>query len=218
MIKLPDDMRIQIKTDRIAEKLDEMADICEYWKKHRSKGRTPNAIRGALVYLSQEVSTLNFFDKEAPELFPGTPGRAVGSWEEGGSMNKEDGGPNVKRTERGWAGHFIGGHSCLYRRNTLLECGDYRIVVSTVGGYKYRDKIEPIGTGGRFYETMAFKAKKDGPYWEADVNEQLSFENKWAICADSSDALPNDVDNLADQMHEAVVSELADAMSAGVNQ
>lgn len=63
-MKLPDDMRIQIKTDRIAEKLDEMADICEYWKKHRSKGSTPQGIKAALVYLSQEVSALNFFDKE----------------------------------------------------------------------------------------------------------------------------------------------------------
>lgn len=71
-MRSPDDMRIEIKIDHIAEKLDEMADLCEYWKKHRSKGRMPNAIRGALVYLSQEVAVLNSVSEEAPELFPGT--------------------------------------------------------------------------------------------------------------------------------------------------
>ena len=71
-MRRPDEMRVQIQNDRIAEKLDEMADLCEYWKKHRSKGRNPDAIRGALVYLSQEVAALNFACDEAPELFPGT--------------------------------------------------------------------------------------------------------------------------------------------------
>ena len=114
----------------------------------------------------------------------------------------------AKRTERGWAGHFICGHGCLFRRNTLIESGENRIVVSTVGGYRYNEKIETIGAGGRYYETMAFKAKKEGPYFEADVSEELSFESEGAICAESPDELPDDVDNRADQMHEAVVAEL----------
>lgn len=115
----------------------------------------------------------------------------------------------AKRTERGWAGHFICALSCMFRRNTLLENGDEKIVVSTVGGYRYNDKLETIGAGGRYYETMAFKAKKEGPYFEADVSEQLSFDSEWAICAESPEELPDDVDNQADQMHEAVVSELS---------
>lgn len=114
----------------------------------------------------------------------------------------------VTRTERGWAGHFICAPSCLFRRNTLLELGKKRIVVSTVGGYRYNEKIETIGAGGRYYETMAFKAKKDGAYWEADISKQLCFESEWAICAPSPDNLPKDVDDEADQMHEAVVAEL----------
>lgn len=118
----------------------------------------------------------------------------------------------VKRTERGWAGHFICGDSCLFRRNTLIESGEDRIVVSTVGAYRSKEQIEPIGAGGRYYETMAFKAKQEGPYFEADVSDQLSFESEWAICAESPDGLPDDVDNRADQMHEAVVAELTDGM------
>ena len=118
----------------------------------------------------------------------------------------------IKRTERGWAGHFSCGNSCLFRRNTLIEIGENRIVVSTVGAYRSKENIETLGAGGRYYEPMAFKAKKEGPYFEADVSEQLSFENEWSICADSAEELPNDVDNLADKMHEAAVDELIDGM------
>ena len=121
----------------------------------------------------------------------------------------------VKRTERGWAGHFICCKDCLFRRNTLLEKGEEKIVVSTVGGYRYNDKLDTIGSGGRYYETMAFKAHKEGPYWEANVGEQISFESEWDICAASPDDLPNDVDNRADRMHEAVVEELSNKLLIG---
>lgn len=116
---------------------------------------------------------------------------------------------SVKRTERGWAGHFICGHKCLFRRNTLIENGRKKIVVSTVGGMRTGENtIETIGAFGRYYETMAFKARKEGPYWEIDVGKQISFESEWSICADNVADLPSDVDNKADQMHETVVAEL----------
>jgi hypothetical protein len=70
----------------------------------------------------------------------------------------------VKRTERGWGGYFICAKYCRFRRNTLLQYGDRRIVVSTVGNYHTQDgKLETIGAFGRYYETMAFEAQKEGP-------------------------------------------------------
>lgn len=50
---------IEIRRDLVAEKLDEMADICEHWKRNREKGREPNAIRYALMSLAEEVITLD---------------------------------------------------------------------------------------------------------------------------------------------------------------
>lgn len=121
----------------------------------------------------------------------------------------------VKRTERGWPGHYILGERCLFRRNTLLEFGDVSIVVSTVGGLQSRDgkdrKPETIGVG-RYYETMAFHAHKDGAYIEADVlRGQISFESPWRL--DRWDA--DDIDNQADAMHEAVAAELSARMLSG---
>lgn len=114
-----------------------------------------------------------------------------------------------KITERGWAGHFICAHRCLFRRNTLIDFGRKKIVVSTVGMMRLGEgQFDTIGAGGRYYETMAFFARKEGPYWDADVSKQINFESEWAICADSVKKLPADADNKADEMHNAVVSEL----------
>ncbi len=69
----------------------------------------------------------------------------------------------IKRTERGWAGHFICGDRCRFRRNTLLEFGDVRIIVSTVGAMYVDGKLDSIGVD-RYYETMAFHAEHDGQW------------------------------------------------------
>src|SRR4030065_2924295 len=91
----------------------------------------------------------------------------------------------TKRTERGWPGHFICAPGCMFRRNTLLENGEKRIIVSTVGCYYYNDKLTNIGANDRYYETMAFKAEKEGPYFDADVSKKISFDSEWEICANS---------------------------------
>ena len=116
----------------------------------------------------------------------------------------------VKVTERGWAGHFIAADACKFRRNTLLEYKDKKWIVSTVGAMpankysleKNENGFMTIGLG-RYYETMAFEAKKNGIYWDADVEKQIFFENDWALneCNFNSDQKAN-------EMHENVVEEL----------
>ena len=117
----------------------------------------------------------------------------------------------VSRTERGWAGHFICAHRCYFRRNTLLEYGDIRIVVSTVGmmedALKGKNSFSMIGYN-RNFETMAFHAKYDGRYWDADVQKEVSFDSPWSI--DEIDA-----EDKANDMHENVVNEITQKLSNG---
>ena len=116
----------------------------------------------------------------------------------------------VKVTERGWAGHLIFADACKFRRNTLLEYKDKKWVVSTVGAMpasKYSfDKNEngftTIGLG-RYYETMAFEAEKNGIYWEANVERQIDFDSNWAL-----DECDFNSDQKANEMHDKVVEEL----------
>ena len=65
-----------------------------------------------------------------------------------------------KITERGWAGHFICAARCNFRRNTLIESGDTRVVVSTVGALRLKEDRQGFSDLGcdRTYETMAFRA------------------------------------------------------------
>ena len=51
--------KVEVYRDLVAEKLDEMADISEYWKKNRNKGRNPNAIRAAMLMLCEECISLS---------------------------------------------------------------------------------------------------------------------------------------------------------------
>ena len=120
----------------------------------------------------------------------------------------------VKRTERGWPGHFICSDRCKFRLNTLLEYDDKKIVVSTIGNMYIDGKPETIGYR-RWYETMVFYAYQDGYYIEADVSRQLYPDQDWGIWADIYDELPNDVDNVANQMHESIVQEFIQKLESG---
>ena len=122
----------------------------------------------------------------------------------------------VKRTERGWAGHFICADRCLFRRNTLLEYNKLKIIVSTVGGMVdihaegYPNKITYTEIGDdRYFETGAFHAKRDDTrYFDADVNRSIPFKAKWAI-------KELDADDKANEMHEQVVEEITQKMIYG---
>lgn len=115
----------------------------------------------------------------------------------------------AKIIERGWAGHFICAHKCMFRRNTLIVGDKDSVIVSTVGGMRPtdgRNGAEEIGYK-RYYETKVFGVKKDGEYLEADVQDQRDFDGEWSICADSWQDLPKDVDNRANEMHEKTVAQ-----------
>lgn len=63
--------RLEILRDPVAEKLDEMADLCEHWKRNRSMGRNPTAIRSALLMLAQECIALTTANCEVTGAAPG---------------------------------------------------------------------------------------------------------------------------------------------------
>ena len=118
----------------------------------------------------------------------------------------------VTRTERGWVGHFISGNKCRFRRNTLIDAGDTKWVVSTVGGWTPDDRLEPQMIGAdRYYETMAFAADLDSPYLDADVFCQIPFDSQWGIFGNTWQEVMKRYrypDNAANEMHEKVVAEL----------
>lgn len=118
----------------------------------------------------------------------------------------------VKRTERGWAGHLLFASGCRFRRNTLLEYGDKKWIVSTVGAYVNSDrKFDAIGYN-RFYETMAFEAEEQNGYLDADVSKEIPFESDWGIFGETWEEVIEkypQVDNVANDMHEKVVNELS---------
>ena len=111
----------------------------------------------------------------------------------------------IKRTERGWAGHFVCGPRCNWHRNTLVqdEKGRY-IVISSIGALPILDSngdrigFAPIGVC-RYYETMVFVAKREGLFIEADVGQQRSVGNlKWYVNKE-----PNGRTDLeAEEIHE----------------
>ena len=121
----------------------------------------------------------------------------------------------AKITERGWPGHFIAASSCVFRRNTLIEYKDTRIVVSTVGDCRVtmpgenHPKTETIGYN-RYYETMAFHAEFSGHYWDAEVSREIQVNSNTAI-----PELYHGVDNDANEMHEAAVKEIAEKLERG---
>lgn len=116
----------------------------------------------------------------------------------------------VKRTERGWAGHFIASQHCGFRRNTLLEYEDKKWIISTVGNYRppfptgFQPSISQEIGHNRTYETMAFEAQQKGVYWEIKVDKEIPFQSNWALSK-----LEEETDLEADAMHEKVVEELS---------
>lgn len=121
-------------------------------------------------------------------------------------------------TERGWAGHFCCSSQCRFVRNTLIQYGNKRQIVSTVGKYvplppfNSTRKYDQIGYN-RWYETMAFEAELQNGYWDADVSKQIDFNSEWEILGESWEDVVAQYptpDNTANDMHDAVVKELSE--------
>ena len=113
----------------------------------------------------------------------------------------------VKVTERGWAGHFIMANRCRFRRNTLLEYGNTKIVVSSVGLMESRvhDGFETVGHN-RYFETMSWYADlNDTRYYDIDVSNPVYFDSPWSINE-------VDADDKANIMHDKVVRELSEKL------
>lgn len=125
----------------------------------------------------------------------------------------------VNVTERGWAGHFICADRCRFRRNTLLEYGGKKWVVSTVGAMVVDREWESIGHN-RWYETMAFWSKGD-EYNDADVSRQIDFESAWGIFGETwAEVIAQfpKPDLEADRIHNAVVAELIEKIRSYKNE
>lgn len=56
---------LEVKFDYVADALDDMADLCEYWKRNRERGRMPNAIRSALLMSMREALAMHEAEEQA---------------------------------------------------------------------------------------------------------------------------------------------------------
>ena len=110
------------------------------------------------------------------------------------------------RTERGWAGHLVGANRCKFKRNTLLENGDVRIVVSSVGHMYEPSGFVQIGLDWH-YETMVFHAEWRPPYWDTNTKRRISTRNPWTLNESDFGS-----DQKANIMHEAIVAEITEAL------
>ena len=110
----------------------------------------------------------------------------------------------MKRTERGWAGHFCMADKCLFRRNTLLEHENKFVVISTVGCCMLDKEVVEIALG-TYYETKAFLSdSSDTQYHDIDVSKELLLSSSCYI-----KEMNENSDLLANEMHEQVVKEVA---------
>ena len=119
----------------------------------------------------------------------------------------------VKITERGWAGHFCGALQCRFRRHTLIEFGNQKVVVSTIGLYEpFPDHGPPKFVHVRpdtYFETAAFWADpKDTRYNDADVTKEIKLDMQWKISE-------IDADDKANVMHDTVVLALSIKLQKG---
>lgn len=112
---------------------------------------------------------------------------------------------NITTRERGWPGHFIGAHMCVFRRNTLVSdvFQGRHIVVSTVGAMRTSDTAYGHIGSNRIFETMMFIAAMDpSGYLDADVGREVYTDEPWSIAP----PVFAGIDENANSMHEGNVA------------
>lgn len=119
----------------------------------------------------------------------------------------------IIRTERGWCGYIKGYQYCLFRRNTLLEYLNKKIVIATLGNFidPYRWKVMPI-SNDVWYETIAGYAINKEGYWDIDGDRRIGIKTPHAIYGSMDYLLEKfkTPDIYANNMHEDVVKEMMD--------
>ena len=115
-------------------------------------------------------------------------------------------------TERGkLITYFSGSKRCLYRRNTLLEFRDIKLVISTLGNLTDLDNKLVCISGKSYYETRVFHALTDikrNSYRDIDPERKVKVNTITKINKPDSDIK-------ADQMHEKVIKELTYRLDKG---
>ena len=114
----------------------------------------------------------------------------------------------VRRTERGWKGHFVGAHKCHFSRNTLLEFGTSKLVISTVGAYLPSEDYVTLDSNGNYFETKVFWSDYDPPYFDASVGQEIHPDSPTGV-----KKLDGEIE--ADKMHEKVVREISKKLRKG---
>lgn len=118
-------------------------------------------------------------------------------------------------TERGYAGHFAGWRNCDYRRNTLIEYGTRRIIVSSIGDYYLFEPDGPQEIGhDRYFETKVFPAHLVEGYWVADTTREISIESPNQINKETLTDSSFQTFNLMDNQHDDVVKEITEKLMA----
>lgn len=105
-----------------------------------------------------------------------------------------------------------------FRLNTLLECGDVRVIISTVGKFARPKGMEdifqapwiPMGAD-RYYETAIWHAMRINNYWDADIRRGFIGNHLWGIVGKVDD----NSDEEAKANHENAVKEFIGLLARG---
>lgn len=120
---------------------------------------------------------------------------------------------DIKITERGWCGYLKGYADCLFRRNTLIEYRDKKVVVATLGNYIdwLNEEVSPV-KDSMWYVTIAGYATKNEGYWDMDPQRRIKINGRHYITGTFDELLATYecIDETANDMHEAIVVEMMD--------